>query len=908
MERVKPRLGRGERTESAGGVSVRPLSTMDRADLVHPKLAVPRFPPGLVVRRRLLELLSAGAKHRLTLISAGPGWGKTMLAAQWAASTATPEPVAWLSLDPHDNDPVVFWSGLLAAMRHAGAAHDGVLGELALRHPLGHEQMRRILTGMAELPQPVVLVLDDLHEVRNPVVLDGIAAMLRHPSQLRIVLLTRSDPQLPLLRLAVEGELSEIRTAQLAFTAAEAAHLLHAAGVELPADLQRHLLDRTEGWPTGLRLAALYGARDGGRERLAEFAGDDSPVSEYLVHEVLATLPAERRRFLLRTSVVDRLCGDLADALTDGSDGQRELEALERANAFVVSLGPGRRWFRLHPLMADMLRHKLLLDEPALVPVLHARAARWFVESGDSLEAVRQAVHARDWHLVAELVTTVAAMRALSAERQALAALLAEIPAHELTSTAELRACSAVRRLLARDYPGLANDIAQARAMLNQREPAARQPTELLVDLGDLVTARLHGDMTAVMTTARALLDRLPKTRPGVLPAAAQYEAAALSNLGLALLWSARADEAEPYLLAARSVSRGEGMELTLVNTLGYVALLALERGDLHTARSVALEGLEMAERRGWTELAQAIAIHLVLALVHLERNELDDARRRLKAGFAAQRNDPERLAYLALHTAEARLLLATGDLDRALAALSRHPTIGRADEPPALIRLWRALVKAEIDLARRRPEAARDRLRPFMHDKGGSADRVRVGMAHVQHALGDRRSAEAILAPLRDSDNALVAVEASLQSALAADHERADHAALRYLGDALAAAEPAEIRRPFLIHNQPRLDELLNLKEQLGDGNSRFIASLLAELRATDRPTSPQTVPTARLTDREQTVLTHLATLRTQDEIAALLHISVNTLKTHVRSVHRKLGVTKRRDAVDRARELGLL
>lgn len=891
-----------------GRDSARTRYTMTKIDLVQPKLALPQFPPGLVVRRRLLDLLSAGAQQRVTLICAGPGWGKTMLAAQWGATRTTSEPVAWLSLDSHDNDPVVFWSGLLAAMGDAGAAWAGALGELALQHPLGQRQTRRILSEIGELSEPLVLVLDDLHEVSNPVVLDGIATMLRRPSLLHLVLLSRSDPDLPLHRLAVEGELVEIRTAQLAFTAAEAAQLLDAAGVHLSGDLQRELLDRTEGWATGLRLASMFAARTRQVERLAGFTGDDSAVTRYLVQEVLATLPTDRRRFLLRTSVVDRLCADLADTLSGGTGAQRELEALERANAFVVSLGPGHLWFRYHPLLADVLRHQLVLDEPDLVPQLHARAARWFAARGESLEAVRQAVRGRDWRLVGELVATGAAMRAVSAERQAFAALLAQIPASELTSTAELRACAAVKHLMARDYAGLAHDLAQVRVMLSERDPVARQPLELLIDLGDLSVARVRGDLPAVIATARRLLDWLPRTGAGVLPAVAQYEAPALSNLGLALVWSDRADEAEPYLLAAESASRDAGVELTLVNTLGYRALLALERGDLRMAQSVATEGLEMAERRGWTELVQAIAIHLVLALVHLERNELHEARRRLEAGLAAQRNDPEVVSFFALKAAEARLLFVSGHPNLARGALTEHPTTGRGNGPPPLVRSWQALADAEIDLAQGRPRAACDRLRPLIGQKGSGAARLRACLARAQLALGDTMSAEAIASSLRDTDDRVVAVEAWLTLSLAANRTRADYLALTALDRALAVAEPAGIRRPFVIQRDPRLDAMLRNRLQVTDGDSHFITSLLKDVGRTDRPLSPRTPPGGPLTDRERIVLTHLATLRTQTEIAALLHISVNTVKSHVRSVLRKLEVTKRRDAVDRARELGLL
>jgi len=350
--------------------------------------------------------------------------------------------------------------------------------------------------------------------------------------------------------------------------------------------------------------------------------------------------------------------------------------------------------------------------------------------------------------------------------------------------------------------------------------------------------------MPAVIATARGLLDRLSRTRTGVLPAAAQYEVPALSNLGLGLLWSARTDEAEPYLLAADSASRDLRIELTFVNTLGYRPLLAFERGDLESARSMAIEGLELAERRGWTELVQAIVIHLVLALVHIERSELPEARRRLDAGLAAQRNDPESGAFFALKAAEARLLLVSGQLDRARGALVEHPPAGRGQKPPALVRRWQAVVDAEIELALGRPSAARDRLRSMIGQDGTGAERVSACMARVQLALGDAQRAEAILPSLRASDDCLVAVDAWLTSALVASRARADHLTLTSLDSALALAERHGIRRPFVIGRGPRLDAMLRHRSQLDDG--RFIAGLLGDAGPADRPARPRTPPGA--------------------------------------------------------------
>ena len=256
------------------------------------KIAVPQLPPGLVLRPRLAKRLSDAVASRVTLVSAGAGWGKTMLVAGWAATRTSSQPVAWLSLDSFDNDPFLFWTYLAAAVNGTcEMPDDGTLDALMIRPPVGAEVVRRIVVALAELPRPLVLVLDDFGEITDPEVLQGIQDLVRHPSPLRLVLITRTDPSLRLHRLRVDGELAEIRAADLAFTESESEMLLVQAGVELPAAANRRLLDRTAGWAVGLRLAALFAAAHGGAARIEEFGGAETGVAEYFAEEVLAALP-----------------------------------------------------------------------------------------------------------------------------------------------------------------------------------------------------------------------------------------------------------------------------------------------------------------------------------------------------------------------------------------------------------------------------------------------------------------------------------------------------------------------------------------------------------------------------------------------------------------------------------------
>jgi len=356
---------------------------------VLPRASVPPLPAVTIERPRLMSALDGSADAAFTLVAAPPGWGKTVLLADWASA----RDAAWLTLDVRHCDARRLWTDVVSALRRA----DVPLGDLDDVAPgaLDDDFALRLVDALAAAPTPPTLVLDDLERLRGP----GLASLAQFLADggdaLRLVAATRSDPALPLERLRLAGRLGEIRAAELAFTADEAAALLAGLGVELRDDQVARLLERTEGWAAGLRLAGLSLLGEPDAEAfVAAFAGDDRAVADYLGGEVLAGLPPATRELLLRTSIVDRVCGGLADALTGEPGGALVLEELERDGMFVVPLDRHRTWFRYHGLFAQLLRARLRVERPSLEPELHARAAEWLAAEGLGREAIPHALAA----------------------------------------------------------------------------------------------------------------------------------------------------------------------------------------------------------------------------------------------------------------------------------------------------------------------------------------------------------------------------------------------------------------------------------------------------------------------------------------------------------------------------------
>ena len=412
-----------------------------------PDLVAQREAGGVVSRIGLFERLRGSA--RVTMVSAPPGSGKTVLLRSWISGTGLAERAAWVTAGRGERDPQRFWLSVLEALR--GTAAGSVLVQPVSAAPGldGWALVERLLNDLAPLGEPVWLVVDDVHELDPDEVLRQLELLvLRAPPQLRFVLAARHDVRLGPHRLRLEGGLTEIRAADLRFSLAEAGELFAAAGIELPGAAVVMLHERTEGWAAGLRLAALSlaGHPDPGRFA-AEFSGSERTVAEYLLAEVLDRQGEQVRRLLLRTSVLERVNGELADLLAGGSSGERVLQDLEQANAFVVSLDAARSWFRYHQMFADLLDLELRRAAPGEVTALHRAAAGWFGGHGYPVEAVRHAHAAQDWALAARLLADHWPGLYLDGQAATVHELLARFPARARAADAELAAAAAAGEL-----------------------------------------------------------------------------------------------------------------------------------------------------------------------------------------------------------------------------------------------------------------------------------------------------------------------------------------------------------------------------------------------------------------------------------------------------------------------------
>ncbi|MGW1543012.1 LuxR C-terminal-related transcriptional regulator [Streptomyces sp. NPDC002309] len=864
------------------------------------RLAPPARPATFLRRERLTRSLDQALRVPLTLVDGAAGGGKTLLVADWAAGL--PHPLAWLTCDAADRAPGVFWAYVLEALHGAAPPVTSEVGSPAEAGRVDGGLLARLAAGLAARDRPVVLVLDEYDRVSTPEVAEQLRFVLDHAGRgLRLVLVSRAEPLLPLHRYRAAGRMTEIRNADLAFTPEEAAQLLTLHGLSLPPSAARALVRRTEGWAAGLRLCALAAGQSPDPETyLKEFEAGRSTVADFLLAEVLDRQSAERRDLLLRASVLDRFCPELADALTLRTDAEAHLAALHRENTFLQRLGD-RSWYCLHPLFAEILRAHLREREPGLEPELRRRAARWLRGSGALPEALAQSAAAGDWEFAAgALVDDLAIGQLFTGLR---ARDLRDLFAHMDPGTAGPAAdlVRAARALDRHDLPRALPALDRARESL-AGDGLASGATRLSCALLEALAARLTGAPDAAERAARAVEAIRPDVPADLLDAHPEFTALLLTHLGCARLWAGRFDSARAALGMVAESPGGASTALPRLESLGHLALIDHLTGRPDRAERRARAAAAEAERHGLAQGAGSGIGTLVLAAVAVDRGELDGARALLKeAADLPGSRDPVAAAGRAV--AEGRLRLARGDAGAALETADRALPAA-AGSPWAEEQL--ALIASAAHLARNDPESA-------LHDlRRASGDRAVTAVAAARACLAAGRLDEARdlidHLPGGDRPGPAVTVRATLVRAEVA-HRAGDLAAARRLvARALLDARRERLCGPFLEAG-PWIRPLL-AADPLRELTHGWLTAGPGTGGDTTRPAgqASSALVVEELSARERDVLRRLARMMSTQEIADDLRVSVNTVKTHLKSAYRKLGVNRRGEAVRRARELRLL
>ena len=859
---------------------------------------------GVVSRPGLRERLGSA---RVTVVSAPPGSGKTVLLRSWIAETSLAERAGWVAVGRDEQDPQQFWLSALGALRQTTPG-SALVRELTGAPDLdGWAIVERLLKDLAPLQDRLWLVIDDLHELRSPEARRQLELlMMRAPQELRFVLAGRQDVPLGLHRVRLEGELAEIRANDLRFTMEEAGALFAAAGVELPGRALELLVDRTEGWVAGLRLAALSLAGHPDPERFAaEFSGTDRTVAEYLLAEVLERQDEQVRRLLLRTSVLDRVNGELADLLTGESGGERVLQDLEEANAFVVSLDAARSWFRYHHLFAGLLQLELRRAEPAEVTALHELAAGWLAGHGYPVEAVRHAQAARDWGLAVRLLADHWTGLHLSGQEATVHALMAAFPAAAPEADAELAAVAAADELamgsmaVAERYLGLA-----------EREAASvpdgrRGQAQVLLGVVRLQVAGRSGNQTARASQAQRLLVAAEAAEGGWPGSGDDLRALALVEIGNGETWAGPLDQAESHLEQGLALARRIGRPYLEFMALAYRAEIELMR-RFSRAEELSRQAIALAERHGWMDDRFAGFGAMTLGSALAWQGRLVEAEPWVQRAERIHRAEANPAAAMGSLYVRGQFELGRG---RVAAALAAFQTAQRLAGPHPLGRPLRAWLLHAMVSPGDREQA--EQILAGLHERDRDRGEIRIATAVLRLAQEDPNAASAALVPVLDGAIRVGwqswLAEAFLLEAIARDALGDPVAAGSALERALDLAEADGSLMWFLMHPAPGL---LRRHAQRGTAHAALLTGIL-DLLSGNQPAAPSARPRPALeplSGSELRVLRYLPTHLTAPEIASALGVSTSTVKTHMRNLYAKLGAHSRAEAVERARALGML
>ena len=869
---------------------------------------------GLLEREELLRTLDRAVTNRVTVMSAPPGSGKTSLLRAWADRSTNDARVAFVSVDREEPDAERFWSAVLDAIHGLVRSIDAKAPkEVATADVEGDDEgvVDRVLLALGEQIEPVVLIVDDLHELRSADALRQLEQLLASlPDSTRVVLSSRRDPPVRLHRLRLAGEVAEIRAGDLRFTERETRELFAAAGVGLSDDGVAALYQRTEGWAAGLRLAVISLRGHPDPERLAaEFSGSDRAIGEYLMAEMLERQPSAVRSMLLRTSLVDRLNGELADVLAGCSGSEQMLLELEEANAFVVSLDPRRTWFRYHQLLADFLRLELRRTSADEVSDLHRRAARWFADHGEVVEAVRHMLAAGDWPDAARLVADHSFRWVLDGQAGTIRAVLEAFPEGASADHPDLALAHAAAELNQGRLEEAAAQLALAESQVQSTPPARRRRLAVAIASLRLALARRSGQFSEVIEQVNLLDASIADEAGGPMAMGSELRGIALLNLGIVETWSGRLADAQRHLSEGAALAHMIGrpyLEVACRAHQGFPSKLV----SAATARERGLQAVALAERYGLDDLPILAPAFGTVGGMAIWMGEFDEGERWLRRAWDVAQAHVDPAPAVLLHVATGMLYAGRGQPQSALeefeAAAQAQSLLTGVHALAPRISGWLATMQARLG----RPDEARATLAAFsgQPDQMGALYNARAAIALVE---GDPAAAVDALREIRSAEPgsvpAFTLVEAHLLAGTAHLSLGDRSAAAAAVEMALAAAEPDRLIFSFAMTEAA---ELLDALPRHETAHGALLTDTVELLRGEsvpghDRERLPQT---EELSPSELRVLRFLPTNLTRSDIARELYLSVNTVNTHMRNIYSKLGARSRSSAVRRARELRLL
>ena len=926
-------------------VSARPITS--ELPFLETKLYLPKWSAELVSRPRLLEHINP--KRKLTLVSAPAGFGKTTLLAEWVAAVPT-RPIAWVSLDQSDNDPAVYWTYLITALHKIQPS----LGERSLsllqslQPPSIESVLMTLLNELTAVEEDFVLILDDYHVLESQAIHHGIAFMLGHvPPQMHLIIASRADPPLSLARLRSRGELTEIRVSDLRFTPDEAAAFLNERmGLKISAVEVSALEQRTEGWIAGLQLAALsLQGREDIPDFVAAFSGDDRYIVDYLLEEVLQRQPDRVRRFLLQTSILERLSGSLCDAVTDQNGSQGMLESLELGNLFIMTLDNKRQWYRYHHLFADVLKAHALMEWPERMPSLHGRASEWYEQHGLFSDAIRHALAAQDFERAAGLMEQVwPTMRKRQQEATVLSwmkllpdslirdrPILSVVYALVLLNTGQLgevetRLQDAERSLAQLEQTVLEQTVPDSPAASQAAQGIGLNEAQYRSLPASIANARAYraqalGDFASTITYAQQAL--------ALLSTADDYERGTTAAiLGLAY-WASGNVEA-----AYRSFAEGlvvfqklGGIQIAVAATF-ILANMGLAQGRLRAAVKTCEQALQLAAQQRGPLLQGTAELHLALSEICYEQGDLEAASQLLQRGEALHEQVSVSGADYLWWMVKAQLNAAQGDLDAALDQLQEAARLYRRSPVPNVrpiealkVRLWlrQGKLAEALDWVRECSLLVTDQpsyLREYEH-----LTLARVLIAQYKRNGTDELIHQAIelltrlLTAAEEQDRTGSVIKILVVLALAEEAQGNVSAAIASLKRALILAEPEGYVRIFVEPGTPMVHLLREAMTRsiTPTYTNRLLTALETWGQPQDDAPTASVVPSPQpliepLSQRELDVLRLLNTELSGPEIARELVVALSTVRTHTKHIYSKLNVTNRRAAVKRAAELDLI